>query len=1165
MSKSNIYIPRSLTKSSIINESKIEPKVELGVKSKLDINVNITCIKCKKNHKFSPFNVTLDACINDLPKSIPMLIYNNKFEIIIVKNDDIKKYNHMTKEMIDKNEFSSNVAFYWSDGIDMFNNLITLLVNNNKMIDQILIDNLMKLIYCDNWWDEFLSKIAFHVNQSETLADSISRAEKYRDYTMSKNMEFPIFIRTLRTLRERQKRENEAVLQREQEEARIRKEEMDILRRQKENERLKEKELMEINKLSKEITFCSYEEKFINDLNTNKKTHNYKFLATINPDDNMIADLIIKAGEASNLQIGVDMEDKMNKIKVWEHYIQQEKNIKNGMKYKKPTWKKGNDIGIVEIPKDNVMMVLNNVQKIQYQQIYNTYLKEKENNKKNNILNLISSNTFVLDSWQIDAINHIRKNESCLIIGPTSGGKTYVMMKGLDNIINMNNNKNMVYVSPTFHLAYQTYANVKATFSKRIIAIITTELICIPKDANIYIGTASELLNYFVTTKKHFHVGIFDEIHVASKLYCEKDNKSDIIRASSYARLIARCKDQVIAASATIENEDGMRQFIVNQMNHCRENKITIEDIHLVKYHDRAIPLYEYRFVNNQTIQPLIRDINGLEINKNINDDEIIINAKNLFKLLIQMREKEMTPTIIFDNTDDIAWKSYVDLINYIEDTESYDYADYLNMISRINNIIGKFNDERNSKLDGIPDIDNCDASRIKDGKKGNSKRESGMRSIRNQRIKTIEFILNDSKTVLLRSIDKLNNEDNSKCQCIISKKNISSNIYNKLLEITDNQYTNLVFNRSHVDMLAIIQQFEDMESDQTEMITPLLYNKGSHYRFSNTSCGMEQLKAIREPGTNEENWKMRKKMILLAEAQHILPKDIDGIIDVIMRGLEFGISIINPSLPFVIQNIILENLRTKNMGIVFASESMSMGINYPLRSVVIKSSNGFTSINPGKMIQMAGRCGRRGKDNQAHVIYWGIYNAHQAHYSHISSISYPSDFIIDEVNELAGSMISDRLAIALSLGVIFKTLYFEDDTKKILHSALLRHHSNMNIDMDENRERSICKKRETGNVIFRSQYIEPVIKILAETIGFTKEEANNLASMISKIDNDIIMEAFTIESFKKSRDVNILLHMLIELHNTYTMSINTPFLEFLEHLIQILQVCEYRLIKLAN
>jgi hypothetical protein len=326
--------------------------------------------------------------------------------------------------------------------------------------------------------------------------------------------------------------------------------------------------------------------------------------------------------------------------------------------------------------------------------------------------------------------------------------------------------------------------------------------------------------------------------------------------------------------------------------------------------------------------------------------------------------------------------------------------------------------------------------------------------------------------------------------------------------------------------------------------------------------------------------------MIILAEAQRINPKDIDGIIDVVMRGLEFGIAIINPSLPFVIQNIILENLRTKNMGIVIASESMSMGINYPLRSVVIKSPSGSRQMNPGKMIQMAGRCGRRGKDTQAHVIFWGIVNPYEAHPSCIPELTnFETNFFINNGEDIGGSMIEGQLELAIELGTLYNTFYFYEERKKPVLPASatksggrvkISRHGNSNtssndsntdvhtIDDDE-RERKICEARGSGIKLSRSQFIIPTIQKLAVRIGYSEAEADMIAFMISNIDSEIISDAYSINSFQKSRDINLIMHMLIELHNSYAMSSNTSFLNFLEEMINILQTCEYRLIKLAN
>jgi late competence protein required for DNA uptake (superfamily II DNA/RNA helicase) len=1181
----DIYKPKVLDKKSNIKvnnkEDKEEDKDIVVIKSLIisKFDSSIRCINCSENHKFSPFNVTKKSNKNII-KVIGMIELNYKF--IVKTIDNVNEYNRIDKEIIEKNELPENYIFSWSDDLDMFNSdngLIKLLHNNRRKFNFDTITYLLKTILCPDWWDDFFVYIASNPYEKEILIDSILLAEKYKKFAILKaeeldkivkDYEFPKFIKILRTLRERQKRENEAKSQKELEELRKQKELEAINRLEEQKIKLELKQQKELDTLNiKKI--LSPIEQFTQDLDDKRKGNNYKFLASINPDETIIADLVMKSGEKSQLNIGIESEDIIKKIKLWEYYLQQQKDIVNKIKYKKVEWKKKEDSNeIPEIPKPKILLVLSSSQKLQYERIYDEYKKE---NKTNNLP------TFILDEWQSLAINYIRNNKSCLITGPTSGGKTYVMMKGLDNIINNSNDINLVYVSPTFHLAYQTYANINATFPKKIVAIITTEILCIPNNANIFIGTAPQLLNYFITTNKIFQIGIFDEIHVVSKLYFDQDNLIDVIRAKAYSSLLARCEKQIIAASATINNEFEMRKYIVNQTNQCRSelNKLSLDKdhknyIYLVEYNKRAIPLNEYRFINNEIIEPITRSITGEDITIKI-DNSVKINSENLFKLLIKMREKDMIPGIIFDLTDDIAWKSYVNMINYIELMESIDYLHYTNMIKKLNNIIELFNTDRTICLNQMPDSDNFDSSRIRVGSKGNNKKEAGIRSIKSKRIKAYKDIVNCGKTCIIKSIEKYNIEPWTSL-CSISTDNIMIEDIRSILiifEISKDKlfklYPDFKITKAHIDMINIIKKIEDLDPDQNENLYTIKLDKGSFYRFTSSSVGIDQLKAIREPGSDENNWKLRKRMILLAEAQRIHPKDIDGIIDVIMRGLEFGITLINPSLPFVIQNIILDSLRTKNMGIVFASESMTMGINYALRFVIIKSPEDIIKINPSKLIQMGGRCGRRGKDTQAHVIYWGISNDSDAHHTSIPCLNSES-FILN--NNLTRSIISDAPKLAYELSNIFLFDYFEEEKKKSV-SQLSYNINKAKITLNEEEndaeeyEKKKCNSRSKKIVLKRSNFIKPVIKILTTNLNYDIDDIEEISTMICKIDDDNIIETYNIDSFSKSRKINILMHMLIELHNSYAFSNHYKFLNFLEEIIHILQGCEYKLIKLAK
>jgi hypothetical protein len=638
-----------------------------------------TCIYCENEHKFSPFNVTLTKKV--VPKA-PVLIKNKGYFIVTVVTE-FDKYDNLTIDMINNNIiFTDKHGLYWNDGLEIFlnNGLIKLLVNNIKLINETTLNTLLKTIYCYKWWEEFLVACA-SINPEKTLTISEEYFRIIRNNFDKYNFDkFNAKLRSFREIIRREKlivqdREREEYLKQQREKLQKKKEEEDRIR--EENEKRKEEAEIKIleeaeknaQKLKSQIK--SQSELCKLKLSIKRRDGNFEFIASINPNSNLLADMVSKLGEVSKLQIGVNSLHNDKQIQIYMRYLEQQQKLKMGIKLKKAKW--SNQKKELELPDDeNVLIELNKVQKMKMENLYNEYLKNKSS--KNNNQN---KNTFVLDDWQKEAIENIEKKRNCLITGPTSGGKTYVMMKALDNIINTTN-KNIVYISPTFHLAYQTYANVKATFPTKSVAIITFELICVPKNASIIIGTATDILNYiecinyFDDNKMNFNIGIFDEIHVASTLYCDKDNKNDLLRARAYSKLLAKCEDQVIAASATIGNEKEMCKYIINQMNKCRENSnhLTIDDIKIVKYHNRVIPLLEYRYVNNLNIEPIKRD----EKKQVINNSNNTINASNLFKLLVNMRSKDMIPSIVFDTTDDIAWETYVNFISYLEEEEENDY-----------------------------------------------------------------------------------------------------------------------------------------------------------------------------------------------------------------------------------------------------------------------------------------------------------------------------------------------------------------------------------------------------------------------------------------------------------------------------------------------------------
>ncbi len=96
-----------------------------------------------------------------------------------------------------------------------------------------------------------------------------------------------------------------------------------------------------------------------------------------------------------------------------------------------------------------------------------------------------------------------------------------------------------------------------------------------------------------------------------------------------------------------------------------------------------------------------------------------------------------------------------------------------------------------------------------------------------------------------------------------------------------------------------------------------------------------------------------------------------DGIhVDALLRGIAAHHAGVLPAWKELIEKLFQDGL----VKVVFATETLSAGINMPARSTVIstlskRSDNGHRQLLSSEFLQMAGRAGRRGLDNQGYVV----------------------------------------------------------------------------------------------------------------------------------------------------------------------------------------------------
>lgn len=565
----------------------------------------------------------------------------------------------------------------------------------------------------------------------------------------------------------------------------------------------------------------------------------------------------------------------------------------------------------------------------------------------------VEKNKNYLDEWQKEAIKVILKGESVSIFGPTSGGKTY-LVKYIINELKCN--KSIVYVSPTFHLALQTYADIQMTYSGFPASLITDKLIDYNKDCNIYVGTSEELLNFLIGNNIKVDVGIFDEIHsISTNVF------NDFSRINATTELLKLCKDQIITLSATINSED--KPKLIDYIN-----SITHKVLKEISYNTRVVPQEFYTF-DNKSLKKYTKN----------ESEESILSPENILKLCLKMRDKDMLPSLFFIliNTFD----KFKEFIKFIDLEESREYYRLHQLANDVNTLIDDYNNEYEDYKESLNGKDIDGIEERKEGKLSDLKKvEGSLKSKRDNLIITIKNKLEIIIHKLIILIDDIQNYEREEQDIKLDepkyfKKNTNWIKYIPFKVFNNEELVDLktiIPTPELVELCEIYGLYCNLSFEETLNLLPSIpETRGSYFNFGNsydhilTSFNNKQTK---------QGMKIKNLILSMALAEGLEEKDISKFINVIANGLSFGISALLKEFPFFIQYQIMELMKTKKLGVVFSNESMSMGINYPLRSVIIASTLNETH-HITNLLQMAGRCGRRGLDTVSYVITWGIKN----------------------------------------------------------------------------------------------------------------------------------------------------------------------------------------------
>ncbi len=177
------------------------------------------------------------------------------------------------------------------------------------------------------------------------------------------------------------------------------------------------------------------------------------------------------------------------------------------------------------------------------------------------------------------------------------------------------------------------------------------------------------------------------------------------------------------------------------------------------------------------------------------------------------------------------------------------------------------------------------------------------------------------------------------------------------------------------------------------EDLLPAIY-----FIFSRAACD-DALAHCRDAGMRFTTGPERERIRQIVEGRTALISDHDLSLlgyDLWLAGLEAGIAAHHagmiPAFKEAVEACFVEGL----IRVVFATETLALGINMPARSVVVEKLTKYNGerhefLTPGEFTQLTGRAGRRGIDDEGHaVVLWSPFVTFQQVAELVMSRSFP-------------------------------------------------------------------------------------------------------------------------------------------------------------------------------
>ncbi len=584
----------------------------------------------------------------------------------------------------------------------------------------------------------------------------------------------------------------------------------------------------------------------------------------------------------------------------------------------------------------------------------------------------------LMDDWQIRVLDAIDAYRSCLVVAPTSAGKSFIALHAIQRVLE-DPEATLVYVAPTKALVNQVVAEVYSRFSKfqvtghLLCGVYTRDMRIAPVDCRILVTvpTCLEVLllapELAQNWRHQLRWVVFDEVHCI-----------DMAEGAVWGRLLPLIPCPFVALSATIGGIDGFQQWL-ESVSHAKRD-YAHERVALLPVTSQSKPKNKPK-MKGKTIPPV-------EVVRPSGDFECVIHPYRYSDLYTWM----VVPRVFTEGS-----------LNELRPLHPWTGLRATQLPSPSNLAPKECLEVYHAMALYAPKdlVASLDPRRwfdqsLLDQKQTRAYEQAIQRTM-------MEWSRQDPEQAQ-KVLDMLTGTTLDGCTDVAaSVVSLEASLLGLVESMKAQSWIPAIFfnfDPEVCERLAIHlnQQFEAKEES---------IKQSSDYRQARLRYA-EQLKAYEEEKKRQDRTRKRRTK----RNDEDLPKDRDitleepidpdiamvegtsltrdgeveilddlkdklkslkdrGVPHILVDALRRGIGVHHSGLPARYRTTVESYFRSGQVKVVFATETLALGINMPCRSTVFAGDH--PRLTPLQYRQMSGRAGRRGYDPLGRVIFWGI------------------------------------------------------------------------------------------------------------------------------------------------------------------------------------------------